>query len=241
MRNALIRARSARRQHRMGADQAGDHAAAVDVADQHHRHIGRLGKAHIGDVAGAQIDLGRAPRALDQDDVGALPDPREALQHLRQQLALRLPYSRARIVPKRRPCTIDLRAGLALRLEQHRVHVDRRREPRRARLQRLRPADLAAIGGHRGIVRHVLRLERRDLQPAPPAAPGTARRRSSTCRHGCRCPGSSGQGFGITAKCRSKLDPLLRLHARAERMLDHLHLGDEVGDLDQRRRARCGR
>ena len=36
--------------HRLGADEARDHAAAVDVADQHDRHIGRARKAHIGDV-----------------------------------------------------------------------------------------------------------------------------------------------------------------------------------------------
>ena len=28
-----------------------DHAAAIDVADQHHGNIRSLGKAHIGDVA----------------------------------------------------------------------------------------------------------------------------------------------------------------------------------------------
>ena len=31
-----------RLQHRMRADDAGDHAAAIDVADQHDRHVGRL-------------------------------------------------------------------------------------------------------------------------------------------------------------------------------------------------------
>ena len=33
-------------------------------------HVRRLGKAHIGDVAGAQIDLGRAAGALDEDEIG---------------------------------------------------------------------------------------------------------------------------------------------------------------------------
>ena len=39
--------------HHLRADDRGDHAAAVDVADQHHRHASRTGKAHIGDVARA--------------------------------------------------------------------------------------------------------------------------------------------------------------------------------------------
>jgi hypothetical protein len=56
--------------HRMRADEAGDHAAAVDIPDQHHRHVGRAGKAHIGDVAGAQVDLAGAAGAFDQHDVG---------------------------------------------------------------------------------------------------------------------------------------------------------------------------
>ena len=40
------------------------------------------------------------------------------------------------------------------------------RTPRGARLQRLRAADLAAVGGDRGVVRHVLRLERPHLEAA---------------------------------------------------------------------------
>src|ERR1700730_9735241 len=59
----------ARGQKRMSADELGDDPAALDVADQHHRDIGRLGKPHIGDVAVTQIDLGRAPRTLDEDEV----------------------------------------------------------------------------------------------------------------------------------------------------------------------------
>ena len=56
--------------HRFGADDAGDHAAAVDITDQHNRHIGRLREAHIGDVVGTQIDLGGAAGALDQYEIG---------------------------------------------------------------------------------------------------------------------------------------------------------------------------
>ena len=45
-----------------GADKLGDHAAAVDIADQHHRHVRRFGETHIGNVGGAQIDFGGAAR-----------------------------------------------------------------------------------------------------------------------------------------------------------------------------------
>ena len=77
-----------RRQHRARADEAGDDAAAVDVADEHHRHVRGFGEAHVGDVAGPEIDLGRAAGALDDDDVGVAADDGEALQHLRQQVGL---------------------------------------------------------------------------------------------------------------------------------------------------------
>ena len=58
-----------RLEHPERAGEMGEHAAAVDVADHQHRQIGGAGKAHIGDVAVAQIDLGRAAGALADDDV----------------------------------------------------------------------------------------------------------------------------------------------------------------------------
>ena len=69
-------------EHRGGADDRGDDPAAVDVADQHHRHPRRDGETPIGDVAGAQVDLGGAARALDQHDIGLARQLVEAAQHL---------------------------------------------------------------------------------------------------------------------------------------------------------------
>ena len=79
-----------RLQHEMRADQARDDAAAVDIAEHHDRHIGGRGKSHIGDVAGAQVDLRRAAGAFDQDDIGVAGEMRKALQHRRQQRGLLL-------------------------------------------------------------------------------------------------------------------------------------------------------
>ena len=42
----------------------GEDAAAVDVGDQDHRAVDGLGEAHVGDVAVAQVDLGRDCRRL---------------------------------------------------------------------------------------------------------------------------------------------------------------------------------
>ncbi len=152
--------------HRLGADQAGDHPAPVDIADQHHRHVAGTSKAHIGDVVGTEIDLRRAAGTFDQNDVGFALQPREAVQHERHQLRL------DRLVLGGAGASVDLalhhelRADLALRLEQHRVHMHARADARRARLERLGAADLAALLRHRRVVRHVLRLEGHHLQPA---------------------------------------------------------------------------
>ena len=65
-----VNARSlCRRKHCVSADDACDRAAPVDVGKQDHRHVGRLGKTHVGDVAGAEVYFGRAARALDEDDI----------------------------------------------------------------------------------------------------------------------------------------------------------------------------
>ena len=102
-----MRARSAGLQHRMRADNTGDHAAAVDVAGEQHRHVGGGSKTHVGDVAGAQVDLGGAAGAFDQDDVAIARKARKAVEHRGQQSGLPgAAKSRARRVPTRFPCTI---------------------------------------------------------------------------------------------------------------------------------------
>ena len=52
----------------------------------------------------------------------------------------------------------DLGAPVGLRLQEHRVEVAVRLHSGGARLQRLRAADLAAVGADCGVVGHVLRL-----------------------------------------------------------------------------------
>ena len=155
----------------------GDDPAALDVADQQHRHVGRLGETHVGDVALAQVDLRRAAGAFDQHQVG-----------LRGQAARSCPAPPAAAAasardnrapwPGPRPCPAPppARRSRDLRLQQHRVHVHRRRHPAGPRLQRLGAPDLAAFRRHRRVVRHVLRLER----PHPPARRAKARHSPAT-------------------------------------------------------------
>ena len=151
---------------REGADQRRDDAAAADIADHHDGNVGGAGKAEIGDVVVAQVDLGGAAGTLHQHQVGIGRQFVEGRQHLRQQR--RAP---AEIIPRRHrgdtaAADDDLRPGLVLGLEQHRVHRRQRRSARGPCLQRLRPADFAAIGGDGGVVAHVLRLERRHHETA---------------------------------------------------------------------------
>jgi geranylgeranyl pyrophosphate synthase len=67
-----------------------------------------------------------------------------------------------------------LAVGVPLGLEQQRVHAHIGHRARGQRLKVLRTADLAA-GHHTGVVAHVLRLERRDIDTP-------ARRRAAQCR-----------------------------------------------------------
>src|SRR3546814_17803235 len=60
----------------------------------------------------------------------------------------------------------ELRRSVRLRLQQDGVHVGVRLRAAGQCLQCLRPTDLAAVGGDRGVVRLILRLEGQDRQPA---------------------------------------------------------------------------
>ena len=147
----------------------------VDVADQHDRQIGGLGKAHVGDVARAQVDLRRAARALGQNQIRIPAQSLEALEHIGHQLGLEPGIVASVAGCEDAALDDDLGADLGLRLEQDGVHVDRWRYAAGARLQRLGPADLAAVRRHRRVVAHVLRLERSHLQPAAGVRPAEPR------------------------------------------------------------------
>src|SRR5262249_3005938 len=147
-------------------DEARDHAAAVDVADQHHRHVGSTGKSHVGDIVEAQVYLRRAACTFDENNVGFALQACEAFQDDGHQVRFHRLVARCTSNGVNTTLYDDLGADLALRFEQYRVHVHAWRDTRRTRLQCLGTANLAAVGGDRGIVRHILRLERTDGEPA---------------------------------------------------------------------------
>ncbi|MPM61967.1 Arginine--tRNA ligase [bioreactor metagenome] len=145
------------------ADQVGKNAAAVDVGDDDHRAIDGLGKAHVGDVAVAQVDLGRRAGAFDENAVVVRGQPRPGFEHSAHRARLVLMVGLGIEVGGNLTVDDHLRPAVGGRLQQHRVEVGMRFQPAGQRLQRLRPANFATIDGDRRIERHVLRLERRHL------------------------------------------------------------------------------
>ncbi len=181
-------------EHRARADDLRIDAAAVDVADQHDRRVRLARETHIGDIVLAQVDLRRAAGALDQHDVGLGAQDREALHHAAEQLGLPgLILARPRGADDL-ALHDDLAADLALRLQQHRVHMDAGLDAAGARLQRLRPPDLAAVRRHGGVVGHVLRLERQHLEPALGQCAAEPGDDQATCQRRSRRLGTSGRG-----------------------------------------------
>ncbi|MNZ89233.1 hypothetical protein D3C78_1081440 [compost metagenome] len=150
----------ARRQQFEGTHQMGENPAAIDIGNQQHRTIHRFGEAHVGDVASTQIDFRRRACAFDH--------------HQRIRRAQALVGGQHRLhgdgfvvvigdgIHGRDGAAMDdhLGTGVTVGLEQHRIHVGVRCEVRGLSLNRLGTANLAAVGGHRTVECHVLRLER---------------------------------------------------------------------------------
>ena len=76
---------------------------------------GGAGEAHVGDVARAQVDLGRAARPLDEDEVGAGAEAARSSPARAAAASASARGSRAPQQVRQHPALHDdLRAGLAL-------------------------------------------------------------------------------------------------------------------------------
>ncbi len=75
----------------MGADELGDDAAAVDVAEEDDGDVCGGGEAHVGDVARAEVDLGGAACAFDDDEVAACAKRWKLSRTRGRRVALSLP------------------------------------------------------------------------------------------------------------------------------------------------------
>ncbi len=72
-------------QDHMGAHHLGNDTAPVNVAHQNHGHPCGFGKAHVGNVTGAQVHLGRAAGPFHQHQVHATGQAVKTFQHARHQ------------------------------------------------------------------------------------------------------------------------------------------------------------
>jgi hypothetical protein len=193
------------------AAQVREHAAAVDVGDEDYRAVDRFGKAHVGDIAVAQVDFRRAAGTFGDDQTILRRQPTERLQHVLHRLALVVVVAPGLHVADGLALHDDLRAAIRVRFQQDRVHVGVRFEVTGLCLYRLCAADLAAVDCHRAVQRHVLRLERRD--PRATARQCAAEAGDQGALAGIRCAALHHQAMRC-AKAVSHRSCQIRRHQR---------------------------
>lgn len=140
------------RQNGLSADDLRDDAAAVDVAAKDNGHASGIREAHIGDVARAQIDFGRAAGTLDDDEIGSGCEAVEAFEDGAHEFGFGFGVVAGTQGVPAFALHDDLRAGVCLWFEQNGVHVGVRFAPRGEGLERLGTADFAAIARDGSIV-----------------------------------------------------------------------------------------
>ena len=143
-----------------------NHAATINVAHQDDRHACLRRKAHIGDIARAQVRLCGATGTFDDDQIASAGKPVERLQHGRHQAGLVFAERRRFLMARDLALHNHLRPGRGLWFQQNGIHIGMRCNAGGQRLQGLCAPDLAAILCHGGIVGHVLRFEGSHSYPA---------------------------------------------------------------------------
>ncbi len=172
------------REHGQRPEHRREHPAAVDVADHDHRQVRGPGQAHVGQVAVAQVDLGRAARALADDHVEPGPQLGQGSGHHLFQLGLEVAVVQRPDLGHRLAEHDDLGMGLAAGLEQHRVHRRFGLDAAGRGLHGLGPADLRTGRGDERVEGHVLGLERRDPHPVASQPAADARGQHALARIG---------------------------------------------------------
>ena len=167
-------------------DQVGKHPALVDVGNQNHRAIHRFGKAHVGDITRAQIDLCRRACTLDHYGVVAGEQTLVRRQHRAQRRGLVSVVSHCIHAADRMTMNNHLGAHIGIGFEQHRIHIGMRLQVRGLGLHRLGAADLTAINRHRRVQCHILWFERHylDVLMTQPTAQGGDQRTLAGIRGG---------------------------------------------------------
>jgi hypothetical protein len=162
-------------EHRDCPEQMRQQTTTVDVADQNHRQVRSPRQAHVGQIRCAKVDFGRrsSPLADHRVEFGA-QSAQLVDDETRQPVPMRQIPGRGDRVGGFSP-DHQLRRSVAAGFEQDRVEPDAGLQAGRPGLHRLRAADLTALDGDHGVVRHVLSLERRDLESLARQQPAQTR------------------------------------------------------------------
>ena len=120
------------------------------------------GNPHVDDLVLLQINLGRTPGALDNNDVVLRPEGVQRLRHVLPQHGFGAGEVGCGRLGNRLAQEHDLGLVIGLRLEQDGIHLHLRLHSAGLRLHRLGPTQLAAVRSNKGVIGHVLGLEGRD-------------------------------------------------------------------------------
>ena len=144
------------RQQHQGADKLCKDAARIDVPHQQHGGIRHFREPHIHDILLLQVDLRRAPCALDDDNVifrRKLLIGRHDLRHQALFEAEVLPGPHVAAHPAVHD---NLRAHIRGGLQQNGIHQHRGFNAGGLRLYDLRPAHFQPLLRDEGVERHIL-------------------------------------------------------------------------------------
>ena len=152
------------------AVKVGERASPLDVGDDENPGPCSLRCSHVGDVPVVQIRLGRTSGSLYQEHVVLGCEFDHGPLNLGPcAIGSKVPRKTADLcVPF--PKNHDFTPAATLRLDQNRIHAHIGLDTRCERLHVLSCADLATLN-HSGVVRYVLRLERRAVDPSPMERP----------------------------------------------------------------------
>ena len=156
-------------------EQLRKHPAPFDIADQHHGGARVTGNRHIHDLEVPEVPFRRTARALQNHQLMGLPQAVEGRDHDRPELLARMEIGSRVLGAPGTAAHDDLRTRVGLGLQENWVHIGRGLDPGRGGLELLRTADFRAVAANGGVIRHVLRFERRDANAAPGEDPAERR------------------------------------------------------------------
>lgn len=136
------------------------HAAPVDIPCQQHRGVHQLCQPHIDDVVGLQVNLGRAARALDDNDIEFLGQTVVGTQNIGDQRLFMAEIFLCGHIAAHLAVDDDLTTNVTAGFEQNRVHPHIRLHARSLGLHDLGAAHFQPVAGHKAVQRHVLAFER---------------------------------------------------------------------------------